>query len=461
MRKRIISVGFSIPGHSDCYHSYNSSQSLLDADIVVFEPDFSCYRKYSTYQGKKCFDENTSFLLKENTDHWHSEISTALWDGKTVFVFMGQYNEVFVHTGEKKFSGTGKNTQITDMVSGYNNYEFLSIDIPPLIPKGGSEIVFAGNGLFVTFWSEFKKYIKYECYIDGGIKTPLFLTKTGRKPVGGLFRHGKGNLVLLPPIRYPQEEFTEYNEEDGEEYWTEEAIGFGKLLVQSFLDVDSELRSSAEASSPPGWAREDEYRLKSETELTNKISTISEKIEELKEQKNTISKTLREEEKLKGLLFEKGKPLENAVIEALKILEYKAENYDDGNLELDQVVVGPNGERYIGETEGKDNSAINIDKFRQLESNIGEDLQRDDVNDPAVGILFGNGFRITHPEKRAEQFTEKCVKNAERVNAILVRTSDLFKVAKHVRENNDKKFAEKCRKTISRSRGKIVKFPET
>ena len=125
-----------------------------------------------------------------------------------------------------------------------------------------------------------------------------------------------------------------------------------------------------------------------------------------------------------------------------------------GGLELDQVIVGPEGERYVGETEGKDKSAINIEKFRQLESNIQEDLQRKEVTNPAIGILFGNGFRITHPEKREEQFTEKCIKNAERVNAILVRTSDLFKAAKYIREYNDEKFAEKCRETISKSRGK-------
>ena len=460
MRKKIISIGFQIPGYGDCYHRYNSSQSLLDADIVIFEPDLSrSYIHSSTYQGKACFDEDISFLLREDTENWRSEILTALQDGKTVFVFMDQYKEIFVHTGKKEFSGTGKNTRTTDMVSLYNNYEFLPINIPRLVPSKGSEIIFCGNSLFTIFWNEFKEYINYECYMQEEISTPLFSTKTGKKPVGGLFREGKGNLVLLPPIGYSQEEFTEYNEEE-DKIWTKEAIGFGNRLVQVLLDIDSALRSSTEASPPPSWTKENECKLKSETDLTKKISTISEKMGKLEEQKNTLSNTLEKEKKLKGLLFEKGKPLENAVIEALRILGYKAENYDDGNLELDQVIVGPDGERYVGETEGKDNGAINIEKFRQLESNIQEDLQREEVSNPAIGVLFGNGFRIVHPEKREEQFTEKCIKNAERVNAILVRTSDFFKVAKYIRESNDEEFAEKCREAISESRGKIVEFPE-
>ena len=451
MKKKIISIGFNIPGYSKDYHRYNSSQSLLDADIVVFEPSFSCYSKNSTYEGKEYFGENTSFIIREHTEHWHSEIRTALKEGKTVFVFMCQYKEIFVYNG--------KDVQRRDTVILYNNYEFLPIPTPPLIPKKGAEITFSGNSLFVTFWSKFKKHIKYECYFNEKIETPLFFTKTGKKPVGGLFRQGKGNLVLLPPVRYSKEKFTEYNEE-GNKIWIKEAIGFGERLVQILLDIDSALRSSTEASPPPDWTKESKYRLKSETELTEKINTISEKIEKLEQEKNTLSNTLQKEKKLKDLLFEKGKPLEDAVIEALRILGYEAENYDDGNLELDQVIIGPDGERYIGETEGKDKSSINIEKFRQLESNIQEDLQREEVSNPAIGVLFGNGFRIVHPEKREEQFTEKCIKNAERVNAILVRTSDLFKVAKYIRESNDEKFAEKCREAISESRGKIVEFPE-
>lgn len=458
MKKKIISVGFYIPGHDDCY-SHKSSQSLLDADIVVFEPDLSCYSKSHLYKGKLSFDENDSFLIKEHTEHWRSEIATALEDGKTVFVFMGQYKKIFVHTGEKKFSGTGKNTRTTNIVSQYDNYKFLPIGIPRLIPREGSEIVFSGNGLFVTFRDKFKEHIKYECYLDGEIDIPLFFTKTGKKPVGGLFNNGKGNLVLLPPIRYSEEEFTEYNE-NLEECWTNEAIDFGKRLVQTLLDIDSALRSSAEASPPPDWTRENKYRLKSEAELTKKLSTIFEKIEKLKEQRNTLSNKLQEEKKLKDLLFEKGKPLENAVIEALKTLGYKAENYNDGNLELDQVIVGPDGERYIGETEGKDNGAISVKKFRQLQSNIQEDLERKDVDAPATGILFGNGFRIIDPQKRLEQFTKKCITSAKGSNAILVRTSDLFKVAKYIRESKDKNFAKKCRKIISESKGEIVEFPE-
>ena len=251
-----------------------------------------------------------------------------------------------------------------------------------------------------------------------------------------------------------------YDEDQEELVWTFAAVDFGKNFVRTLIDIDGALRGSVEASPPPDWVAENEYRLESETELTSKISAISEEIEKLGKEKLTLSDRLRKEKQLKGLLFEKGKPLENAVIEALKILGYMAENYDDGNLELDQVIVDPDGERYIGETEGKDSKAINIVKFRQLQSSMQEYLEREDVTGPASGILFGNGFRFTHPEKREKPFTKKCLEGAKAQNLILVRTPDLFKAAKYLRENGDEEFARKCRKAILRSRGKTVRFPE-
>lgn len=153
--KKIITIGFDIPGFSENYFPYSSSQSLLDADIIVFEPDFSSYHTdylNPYYQGKPSYDENESFRLKEDTRHWHTEISTALQDGKTVFVFMGKYEEVFVHTGQKQYSGTGRNARITNIVTSYNNYKFLPIDIPELTPKGGKELRFNNHPIFSTFW---------------------------------------------------------------------------------------------------------------------------------------------------------------------------------------------------------------------------------------------------------------------------------------------------------------------
>ena len=461
MPKKVITIGYQIPGFSNYYKPYSSDQSLLDADIIVFEPAISDYENYyhvSTYQGKDSYDEDSSFRFRENTYHWKKELSTALEAGKTVFVIFGKYKEIFVHTGKKQYSGTGRNAKTINLVEPTNNFMFLPIALPPLISKEGSEIKPCSHSMFTVLWSEFKTHMKYESYIDGNIDVPLFLTRTGQRPVGGLFKVGKGHLILLPPIRYP-DEFIKYKEDKS--YWTKEGLKFGENLFNCFIDIDSALRSVSDQTPPPAWVSEDIYSIKSAMETRLKIEELNRKIDALVESKNLLLNRIREEGLLKHLLYEQGTPLENAIIAALVLLGYQAENYNDGQLEIDQIVVSPEGKRFIGETEGKNKSAIGIDKFRQLESNIQEDLQREEVKEPATGILFGNGFRLQEPSARLVQFTEKCLINAKRLGVILIQTSDLFFVAKYLKRTLDEEYASLCRKTIEQSQGKIVVFPET
>src|SRR5690606_29832500 len=97
------------------------------------------------------------------------------------------------------------------------------------------------------------------------------------------------------------------------------------------------------------------------------------------------------------------------------LLGFTVENYRAGDVEIDHIFVGPSGVRMIGESEGKENSSVDITKFRQLESNINEDFQREEVNTPAKGVLFGNAYRFTEPALRADHFTAKCLTNAKRL----------------------------------------------
>ena len=114
----------------------------------------------------------------------------------------------------------------------------------------------------------------------------------------------------------------------------------------------------------------------------------------------------------------------------------------------------------IGESEGKDNSAIDIKKFRQLESNIGEDFERDDIAAPATGILFGNGYRLTKVSERLEQFTDKSITNAKRLNCILVRTCDLYEPALYLIDNpTDEEYMQACGNAVVEAKGRIAVFP--
>lgn len=140
---------------------------------------------------------------------------------------------------------------------------------------------------------------------------------------------------------------------------------------------------------------------------------------------------------------------------ALKIMGFKTSSYKENESEFDVVFESYEG-RLLGEAEGKDSKAVNVGKLRQLQMNILEDLEREEVEEPAKGVLFGNGFRLTPPEDRAVQFTAKCISASKQNGTALVSTSELFRAAKYLAEIDDVNFARQCREAILNGTGLVT-----
>lgn len=136
---------------------------------------------------------------------------------------------------------------------------------------------------------------------------------------------------------------------------------------------------------------------------------------------------------------------------------FDAKGFENSESEFDVVFESAEG-RLIGEAEGKDSKAINIEKLRQLSMNIHEDLQRESVSKPAKPVLFGNGFRLQPLSERGDPFTEKCLSAANSSNTALVSTPDLFPIVQFLLNKFDAEFAKLCRQTLVSSIGRVV-FP--
>jgi hypothetical protein len=145
-------------------------------------------------------------------------------------------------------------------------------------------------------------------------------------------------------------------------------------------------------------------------------------------------------------------------MEVLRLMGFSAESFQDTESEFDVVFVSAEG-RFLGEVEGKDSKAINIDKHSQLERNINEDFEREEVTEHAHGVLFGNAYRLTPLIERGDFFTDKCISAAKRMGTALVRTPDLFEVGRYLRSSQDEEFAARCRNSILNTKGGIVCFP--
>lgn len=458
--KKISGIGFDIPSNHDNFIKLDSSSSLSDTDIAVFAPTFDTTNYYNDefFEGKRLYTKASSVNILENSTHWNKELLHFLENGGTLFVILSKIEDFYVYTGTKSISGTGRNQQTTNHVQPFNNYNFLSFLKIDFLKATGKNVI-PNSPLIQNIFELLKNYMSYETYLKSEkITNSIFTTKNRDRILGANIKVKNGFIIFLPNIDLDVEILSDFNSKTNKSVWNKEGLKIGKLFLNSIAEIDKVIRKSEEKTPKPEWLNEIKYNLK-ESEITRK--KIEKNILEIQKKQNEnekLNSLLNEQEILKDLLFETGKNLENAVIFALKILNYKAENYDDGVLELDQIIISPEGQRFIGECEGKDSKDIDVSKFRQLQDSLNEDFERDEVEEKAYGLLFGNPQRLTNPSERTLSFTKKCQTGAKREKIGLIKTEELFKVCKYITENKDYEFAKKCRETILNNLGEIIEF---
>jgi hypothetical protein len=461
MNKQIFTIGYEIPGHSENYVDFNSKKSLMDADILLISPeelipDYGGYVSFSSGGGGCCNVENSN-KYEEQISHFKKEIIDFLQSGKNVFIFLSKKETYQLASGVTS-PRKGQNTYNTYKKS---NYEFLPLNIGTIVSASGKQIEFSGNSIFSDFYNKFKKNLEYQSYVENISNAQVIFTgKDKTKVLGAIYKVGNGNIITLPYLKYDNNKFTEYKEKEDESFWTDEAMKFGNICIDCFLFIDQHLLQESEKTPPPQWSNQEVYSSERVITIQKEIEKNDIEIDKIESKNKELNEELKNENVLKDLLFEQGKPLENAVIKALHILGYEAENYNDGELELDQVIISPEKHRFIGECEGKDNKDINITKFRQLLESLNADFARDDVEEKALGILFGNPERLKDPTERTLDFTQKCKVGAGREKIALIKTTDLFAVVNYLNENENEIFKKACRKSILDGLGKIVEFPK-
>ena len=454
-----MTIGLELAAIDAQHASFRSKTSLLDWDVVLFRPLISEFYSYGDYfQGKPSLNESASFQLKECCEHWRREVKQAVETGKTVIVFLPSLEEVYVDTGQRSYSGTGRNQKTTRHVADYNNYHAIPAALLPVTATGNAMKLSArGVEVLAPYWAEFEGDSKYQVILTDPKVPACVVTRTGDKAVGALYRSraSAGTLLLLPDINFYPDNFLK--EKGDKQTWTPAAEQFAGRMISTVVPLDNALRTGAEVTPEPTWAAEPRFALGTENALRVQLLEAERQVEEAQKRKEQFAEQLRSASAYRSLLFEKGKPLENVIIEALRLLGFKAAPFKESGSEFDVVFESAEG-RLIGEAEGKDNRAVNIDKLRQLSMNIHEDLQRESVTAPAKPVLFGNGFRLQPLSERPDPFTEKCYSAAATSSTALVFTPDLFVPVQYLAGNSNADYAKACRQVLLSSTGRVA-FP--
>ncbi len=460
MNKQIFTIGYEIPTLSNKDIDFYKDLSLMDADILLISPDSLEPRGdwvSFTQSDDGCYNVDASKTYINKMSRLRKEMQDHLSSGKNIFLLLSKEEKFRLANGVS----SPKKGQHTYSTETFSNYSVLPISIGSLTSASGKHVEFAGDPIFSDFYKNFNKHLEYQLYIENSKEARIIFTgKDKAKILGAVYKVGSGHIVALPYLGYDEKKFIKYDKVKKGNFWTDEACKFGKMLIDCLLKIDQQLANVIDKTPPPEWVLDTKFSTEKETLIKNVIEKNLDDIKKIEKKNDELKQTLKNEEILKDLLFENGKPLECAVIESLKILGYEAGSYNDGELELDQVIISPEKIRFIGECEGKDDKDINITKFRQLVESLNADFARDEVDEKALGILFGNSERLKIPEERTLDFTKKCKIGAEREKIALIKTVDLFYVAKYLKENLDADFQKKCRDAIYNGLGEIVVFPE-
>src|SRR3546814_19521310 len=106
--------------------------------------------------------------------------------------------EVYVDTGKRSYSGTGRNQKTTTHVALYSNYEAIPASLSP-VPTSGTamKLVDRGSEILAGYWGEFEKLSTYQVLLIDESVPECFVTRSGGTLVGAIYRFKPSGGTLL------------------------------------------------------------------------------------------------------------------------------------------------------------------------------------------------------------------------------------------------------------------------
>ncbi len=432
---KIISVDFDIDVEDVTNTTMNSEISLLDGDIIVINPSKTewCFGEFKKYEGSgnKLVTKSLNSIQKmKKFKERKAEMKRLLDNGKIIISFLAPIQTMKMQKNRNDYPI-------------YSNYNWLPDELkylPGSIRNGSGESIFLDDSNYFTFfYSGFKNKLNYKAYLKSGSLNNLNLSdkfkirnNTGNL-VGFIKEVGKGLMIFLPYIS------GEFN---------------SNKLVDILIQCSKPFLTNNLKTEPPKWTCK--FKIPGEKELKDDIKQIKDEINDLNNELDELNKDKNELTSFKKLLYEQGKPLEEAVKKSFALMGFEVSDHENDDMEHDIILKCDKG-RIIGEIEGKDNDPIRISKLDQLSRVVDEDFHRNDSY--PEGILIGNGYRYSDIEDRPNVFTEKVQISAERKNFGLLDTVELYKIlVKILEEPNNEDLKKESREIIFNSLGNEIKF---
>lgn len=321
---------------------------------------------------------------------------------------MGNNDNCYIYTGEKQYSGTGRNARQTNIVREFNAYSFLPIKLN-VTEVVGERIDICCSSPYRDFFTNTRTCYYYASYFSvAENSTILGKIKGTDKVVAAVIPYGSGKIVLLPQI-YEEEEYKT------EDVWKEN----GKKYLDSLFELNRRLKITDEEMDLPGWAQniyilDEKVKLKKQNTIENKIAKLEKELD-----KERIA--VQEVQKYKLLLTSSGTTLEEIVKQVLDELGFTILEAEKGRSDI----IAKYGEvAIVAEIKGVTKSAAEK-HAAQLEKWVAQYIEENEVS--PKGMLIVNGFCDMPLNERLEDvFPQQMLKYCVSRGHVLLTSTQLL-----------------------------------
>ena len=402
------------------HDEFRSATSFMDYDAVLIDTSYLAQNYKEDYpamfEGKRMISKNESRLMIEEFARTKAQIVEFLKQGKNVFVLMATNENCFIHTGKTEYSGTGKNARGTNIVTEFNTFAFLPIELNPTMVSG-EKFNITCQPPYSTFFQTTKDMTYYDAYFEAPKKSSLLTLPNSDKSISAVFEYEKGKIVILP---YPYDEGYFETEKEWEKY--------AKKYLAALFELNNALKSTAEAYTFPLWSEgvkildEENEEIKLAQDL-KKLRSIEAKIKKHEE-------ILREIRKKKILITASGTPLEEVVQETLQEIGFTLSETEVGRSD---IIASYNGTDIVAEIKGVSKSAAEK-HAAQLEKWVAQFIEKKEH--APKPILIVNGYCDTPLVERAEDvFPNQMLKYCETRGHALITTTQLLCLYIEIKKN--------------------------
>lgn len=402
------------------YIKFSDSNTILECDMIIIELEwlFDEYKTSGNYNGILELTTYESSRIAIDMEKRKSEILEFLNSGKPVVILNGNDEYRYRYTGEKQYSGTGRNTRITNIVKAIHPSEILPIKIKSMKLEGTK--VSLNNKKINDFYKKYADNFKFLTVYENIDKNNiLFNVKDTEKAVSFIEKVNKGAILFMPSLN-----FEKLTKEKGQ-----------KLEKQYFDDIYSLFQhfNQKEEINLPEYSKK--YLLPNEENMIKDIEKDKIKLNEL--QKNIEEKELilKETQENKIIFTGTGTLLEKKVVDELEQIGFKIVKYDENSIDED-IVISYNDKIAIVEVKGVDGSSTEKHTSQTVKWKSMYHIEHDIL---PKGFLIVNAFKNKELEKRQDYFPTQMLKYATQQEICLLTTIQIFNIKCYLKINPDKK----------------------